>query len=153
MERSARKIPGEPVIFGELSVRTNQGQPSPGQWPNAECENENSTRDTANGHFTIDPTQSSAEAESERGYSGDRNEHQYSPYPRGTSGIDPVEEKPITMKYVEVESCWYQKQPDEERVPQEGLHAPHGVGAMTDFLTAGVGCESPGRERDEQQKK
>lgn len=153
IERSAREIPSEPIVSGELSVRTNQGQPPPDHWPNTERENESPTCNTANGDLTIDPTQSSAEAEPERSYSRDRNEHQYPPYPRGTTGIDPVEEKPVTMKYVEVESCWYQKQHDEERVPQEGLHAPHGVGAMTDFLTASVGGESPGRERDEQQKK
>ena len=80
-------------------------------------------------------------------------DREQAPNPGSVTGIDPIEEKPVAVKYVEVDSGWQEDETNEEREGKEGLHAPHRVRAMANLVEAGTGRESARGDGDEQQEK
>ncbi len=153
IEGGAREERDEPVIARKLSVGPDDGKSFPCKRPHRERNEEGAGGDVAGNHIARSSAKGRANSEAQGRGTEEEQDHEQAPNPGSVTRVDPIEEKPVAVKYVEVDSCWQEDEANEEREGKEGLHAPHGGCAMANLVEAGVGRESACGDGDEQQEK
>jgi len=136
-----------------LPVRPNHRKPLPGERPNRQCHESRGHGDTAGGKITRRTTERRAEPKTREGGTEQKQHGNEAPHPRRALRVDPIKEKPIAVKYVEVDDCWEENQSDEQRVGEKGLGSPDPLTAVANLVTARIGGQSSRGDGDKQQEK
>ena len=137
----------------KLPMRPHDGEALPPKRPNRNGHESRHDGDPAGGKIARRPAESRPETKAPEGCTEQKQHGDETPHPRGAPRVDPVEEKPIAMKYVEVDDRWQEDQAYEERVSEKGLRSPHCFTAVANLVTAGIGGQRSRGDGNKQQEK